>query len=140
MSAAAISGLIPHRGGMCLLDAVESWSAEGIVCRATSHLDPFNPLRRGGKLSSLAGIEYGLQAAAAHGALLDHAPQPPGYLAGLRSVRLSRARLDDPALDVLAVQAMLQLRDASGLIYEFAVRSKCGEELVAGRATIILLT
>jgi predicted hotdog family 3-hydroxylacyl-ACP dehydratase len=140
MSPGAISGLIPHRGGMCLLDAVESWSAEAIVCRATSHLDPTNPLRHGGKLGAVAGIEYGLQAAAAHGALLDHTPQPPGYLAGLRCVRLLRPRLDDPALDVLAVQAMLQFRDASGLIYEFALRSKSGEELVAGRATIILPT
>ena len=135
----AISALVPHRSGMCLLDTVESWSPETIACRATSHLNSANPLRRGGKLSALAGIEYGLQAAAAHGALLDRAPQPPGYLAGLRSVRLLRRRLDDPVLGVLAVQAMLQFRNASGLIYEFAVHSESGEELVAGRATIILL-
>jgi predicted hotdog family 3-hydroxylacyl-ACP dehydratase len=135
----AIAGLIPHRGAMCLLDCVESWSAEAIVCRARSHLDPANPLRSNGRLGALAGIEYGLQAAAAHGALRDGAPQPPGYLAGLRSVRLHRSRLDEPALGVLGVHAMLRFRDTNGLIYDFDVCSETGEELVSGRATIILL-
>ena len=40
-----ISRLIPHRGAMCLLDRVENWDKDHIVCRTTSHRRPDNPLR-----------------------------------------------------------------------------------------------
>ena len=74
-----IMALIPHQGAMCLLDEAVLWTAERIVCRAVSHLDPANPLRRAGGLHALCGAEYALQAAALHGALLaDGTPQPAG--------------------------------------------------------------
>ena len=34
---------IPHQGSMCLLDGVEEWDAQHILCRATSHRAPDNP-------------------------------------------------------------------------------------------------
>ncbi len=130
-----IAALIPHQGSMCLLDEALSWDERGIRCRSRSHLDPANPLRRAGRLGTVCGIEYGLQAAALHGALRDGAGQ--GYLAGLRDVVIAADRLDDPAFGSLAVSARLALRDAAGLIYDFLIESERGERLLAGRGTIM---
>ena len=87
---------IPHQGSMCLLDAVEQWDANDIVCRAVSHCAPDNPLRHGGGLGICTGIEYAAQAMAVHGALLagtDRAPAS-GYLASVRNVEWTQPRLD----------------------------------------------
>jgi predicted hotdog family 3-hydroxylacyl-ACP dehydratase len=134
-----IRDLIPHQGAMCLLDEVVSWAQDAIVCRARSHLAADNPLRRAGRLGAVCGIEYGLQAAALHGALTaGGGRQAPGYLASLREVAIEVDRLDDPAIGVLAVQASLILREASGLIYLFRLRAEDGRALLSGRATIAL--
>src|SRR3954464_4524956 len=138
LSRARILELIPHQGTMCLLDEVCAWSAAGISCRTLSHLSPDNPLRRNGHLNGVCGIEYGLQAAALHGALLAGGPQPAGYLAALRSVEFLVERLDDPSLGVLEVSARLELRDIGGLLYGFRLRSGDGAELLTGRAAIVL--
>ncbi len=133
-----IAALIPHRGSMCLLDRVLSWDEHGIACRARSHLDAANPLRRHGRLGAVCGVEYGLQAAALHGALLNGAGRKPGYLVALRDVVIGADRLDDPALGTLAVVARLLLGDTAGLIYDFSVSSENGALLLEGRGTIIL--
>jgi len=82
-----ILGLIPHQGTMCLLDRVLDWSAGEIVCAASSHLAPDNPLRRDGRLGAICGIEYGLQAAALHGALVR---------GGVTSATLAVAAAEEP--------------------------------------------
>lgn len=82
-----ILGLIPHQGTMCLLDRVLAWSAGEITCAASSHLAADNPLRRDGRLGAICGIEYGLQAAALHGALVQGGVAPAVVAAG-RSVGL----------------------------------------------------
>ena len=123
---------------MCLLDKAVSWDEHGISCRSRSHLDPQNPLRRDGRLSAVCGVEYGLQAAALHGALLGSAGREPGYLAGLRDVVFAADRLDDPALGSLTVSARLMLGDFAGLIYDFLVSSEWGLPLLEGTATIML--
>jgi predicted hotdog family 3-hydroxylacyl-ACP dehydratase len=135
---ARILGLIPHQGTMCLLEDVVDWSPSSIACRTRSHLSPDNPLRRSGVLHGICGIEYGLQAAALHGALLAGKPQPAGYLAALRSVEIFAERLDDASIGTLQVTAQLELRDASGLIYRLQLRSDSGAALLTGRATIAL--
>lgn len=136
---ARILGLIPHQGAMCLLDGVTAWTDAGIVCHARSHLDPANPLRRAGRLGSLCGVEYALQAAALHGALLSgEVAQPAGYLVALREVTLHVRFLDDPALGTLGVEAKLEQRDPRGLIYSFRLTAGTGAVLVAGRGTIAL--
>jgi predicted hotdog family 3-hydroxylacyl-ACP dehydratase len=137
---AAILTMIPHQGAMCLLDGVRSWSATHIACFAHSHLDPANPLRRNGRLSLVCGFEYGLQAAALHGALVAGGmPQAAGHVAALQ-LALARARwLDDPAWGAtLAVEAGLDLADPGGLIYRFALRGGDGSLLLEGRGTIVL--
>ena len=140
-----IMALIPHQGSMCLLDVVTAWSADGITCGASSHLAPENPLRRDGRLSAVCGIEYGLQAAALHSALMrgeagHDAFAPPGYLAALRGVDLQVERLDDASFGTLQVTARPELRTAGGLIYRFAVASEAGAPLLHGRATIVFAT
>ncbi len=135
---ARIAALIPHQGAMCLLDALVRWSQSDIVCTARSHLDRANPLRRDGLLAAVCGIEYAMQAAALHGALRDGAPQRPGYVASARDVALSVARLDDPDIGVLQVEADLLQADAAALLYGFRLLSAQGGELLRGRATIAL--
>lgn len=133
-----IAALIPHAGSMCLLDSVVEWSADAIACRATSHLDPANPLRRNGRLGAVCGIEYALQAAALHGALRGGAPQPPGWLAALRMTYLTPEPLDDPALGTLLAEARREHGDAAGLLYGITLRAEDGRVLLDGRATIVL--
>ena len=131
--------LIPHQGAMCLLDTAESWSDAGIVCHARSHLDPRNPLRRAGRLSTVCGCEYGFQAAALHGALMaGGVPQRAGFLVGLRVSVMARPFLDDPALGVLRVEASMEATAEAGLIYGFRLVSEGDETLLAGRGTIKL--
>ncbi|WGF86690.1 hypothetical protein [Marinivivus vitaminiproducens] len=138
LTRAAIEGLIPHQGDSCLLDHVVDWTAETIRCGAVSHGDPNNPLCTNGRLGVVAGLEYGLQAMALHGALLDDGnAQPVGYLASARDVRLHAERLDDPAHGTLVVEATRESGDAAGQVYAVAVRSEAGTSLVSARVAII---
>jgi len=133
-----IEAHIPHRGAMCLLDGVLEWDARHVVCRASSHGDPANPLRVGGTLPAACGIEYGAQAMAVHGALLsaDGAPLGPGVLASVRGVELRAARLDDVA-GLLRVSAERLSGDDDHVLYAFSVAGDAGE-LLRGRATVVL--
>jgi len=151
-----ILALIPHQGTMCLIDDVTAWTVADITCGTSSHLSPDNPLRRNGRLGAICGIEYGLQAAALHGALVQGvarpgagvtagdgdgaadapAPQGSGFLAALRDVTLHVDRLDDQRFGVLRVTAQAELQAASGAIYRFLIASEAGAPLVEGRGTI----
>ena len=135
---AGIRALIPHEGAMCLLDSVLRWDAAGILCAASSHLDPGNPLRHAGRLGAVCGVEYGLQAAALHGALLAGAVQPAGFLAALRAVALHGPRLDDTILGALRVEAWSEGREASGLAYRFRLTGERGAAVLEGRGLIAL--
>lgn len=123
---------------MCLLEAVLEWDARRIVCRATSHRDPANPLRVAGRLPAACGIEYGAQAMAVHGALLDaqHAPRARGFLASVRAVKLRAARLDDVA-GPLRVSAERLGGEDHLILYAFSVAGDAGE-LLGGRAAVVL--
>ena len=67
---AGIAQRIPHAGRMCLLDALHSWTADGLHCSATGHAALDHPLRSAGGLLAPCAIEYAAQAMALHGALL----------------------------------------------------------------------
>ncbi|MBV9509464.1 MAG: hypothetical protein JO303_04190 [Caulobacteraceae bacterium] len=134
-----IHELIPHQGAMCLLDEIATWDRDRIICRARTHLSPDNPLRVEGRLGALCGVEYGLQAAALHGALAAGGEQQkPGFLASLRDVVLAVERLDDPEFGALEVEASCELSDRSGLVYSFVLRASSGCVLISGRAAISL--
>lgn len=137
--AIGIAALIPHAGAMVLLDRVEAWDADGIVCRARSHLDAANPLRREGRLSACCGLEYALQAAALHGALVaGGVAQRAGFVAALRGVALRVERLDMASFGELRVAARLERQEAGGIIYALAVEAADGAPLLSGRATVAL--
>jgi len=123
---------------MCLLDEVLEWDEQHIVCRASSHRDPANPLRVAGSLPAACGIEYGAQAMAVHGALLDAhgAPLGRGFLASVRSVRLHALRLDDVEGRLRVAAARLS-GEADHVLYEFNIACSAGE-LVSGRAAVVL--
>lgn len=122
---------------MILLDSIEHWDQGKIICRAHSHLDPANPLRRQGRLPAICALEYALQAAALHGALrAGGVAQAAGYVASLRHVRLATTQLDDPA--PLRVQAQLEAEEQFGMIYALIISTDAGTPLVTARASIAL--
>uniref|UniRef100_A0A8J4HEE7 Hydroxymyristoyl-ACP dehydratase n=1 Tax=Acidicaldus sp. TaxID=1872105 RepID=A0A8J4HEE7_9PROT len=137
LSRGEIARLIPHQGAMCLLERVIAWEMGRIVCAVVAPEAPDHPLRRAGALPALAGVEYGLQAAALHGALHDGAPQRPGFLAALSDVTLAVETLDGHG--ALCVEAALLHADGRGLIYRFSLGcGDAGKILLAGRAVIVL--
>ena len=121
-----------------LLDEVLGWDAGVIRCSARSHLDAGNPLRRGGRLGAVCGVEYGLQAAAVHGALRDGGRQAAGYVARLRDVVLHVPYLDEAGFGVLVVEAALLRAEGGGMVYVLRVMAEDGRVLVEGGATIAL--
>lgn len=130
--------LIPHQGGMCLLDMVVRWSEGEIECRTTTHRDPANPLRHGGALAAVHLAEYGAQAMAIHGGLLGRAsgaPVRPGLLVTLRDLKLAVGRIDDVAA-ALTVRAKRLLANPDGLLYSFEVSAE-GRPLASGRVGVM---
>ena len=138
LTGAQIAGLIPHSGAMCLLDGVVHWDADRIQCMSRSHHAMDNPLRAGGRLPAVCGVEYAMQAMAVHGGLTGKVDGRPraGYLASLRDVRCRSERLDDLAGD-LVVDAELLAGDGAHASYRFELR--VGEvEVLSGRALVVL--
>lgn len=133
-----LCGHIPHAGAMCLLAGVESWDAQRIVCRADSHRLADHPLRSGGRLSMVHGVEYAAQAMAVHSALLAHSTGKPaaGYLASVRETNWFRARFDDVQAEVL-VQAERLSGDEQMVLYRFELTA-ASECLLTGRASVLL--
>ncbi len=140
LSKADIARLIPHAGTMCLLDGVLQWDAAHISCVSRSHCDAGNPLRAGGQLPALCGIEYAAQAMAVHGGLAGNIGARPrsGYLVGLREVVCRLQRLDDLDGDLI-VDAEKLMGDGSRVIYSFALRV-ADRVVLSGRATVVLDT
>ncbi|HEX6634168.1 MAG TPA: 3-hydroxylacyl-ACP dehydratase [Usitatibacter sp.] len=129
---------LPHRGAMSLLDEVLAWDGARLHARATSHGSTGHPLRREGRLPIACAIEYGAQAAAAHGALLaaGTAPESAGFLASARGVTFHAARLDDIA-DPLDIEVERAGEGAGAVLYAFRV-SAAGRTLAEGRVAIVL--
>ena len=140
VSRAEIEALIPHTGGMCLLDAVQSWDAKQIECSTHSHQLADNPLRRNGRLAAIHLAEYGAQAMAIHGGLLAREAgevAAPGFLASLRNLQLNLDTLDGLP-DALNVRATQLMAADSGWTYEFEITHQ-GQALATGRAMVMLM-
>jgi predicted hotdog family 3-hydroxylacyl-ACP dehydratase len=129
-----IANHLPHQGRMSLLDEIVEWDRAAVRAIARNHRAPDHPLRRGGELPIACGIEYGAQAAAAHGALLSQGPSGAGFLASVRSVAFHARRLDDVAGD-LEVRAEQMGASEAGVLYRFELAS-AGRVLVDGRLTV----
>jgi len=132
-----IAAHIPHQGAMCLLDAVEQWDAEAIVCRASSHRRSDNPLRAADRLGIANGIEFAAQAMAVHGALLaaDDGAPTVGFLTSVREVQWQRPRLDDIAGDLM-VHGQRISGSANSLLYQFELRAD-EAVVLSGRASVM---
>ena len=130
--------LIPHRGAMCLLDAVVAFDDTRIHLTTASHRRADNPRRSDGVLRAVHLCEYGAQAMAVHGGLLAQragAVAAPGPLVSLRGVRLFSTRVDDlpETLDVHA-----ETIAAGGGSWQYAFRIECAGRLLAeGRAAVM---
>ena len=131
--------LIPHAGGMCLLERVVSYDDESITCVATSHRDGMNPLRSENHLPAISGIEYAAQAMAIHGGLTFKGSTAPskGFLASARGINLAVERLDDLAGE-LVIQATQLAVIADAFSYEFSITS-AWQNVMNGRLSIKVL-
>lgn len=129
-----IAANLPHQGEMSLLDEIVSWDATTLRAIARNAREGANPLRRAGELPAACGIEYGAQAAAAHGALAAQRPGKPGMLASVRSVVFHARRLDEGTQDLDVLAEQMSGGDA-GVLYRFEVSSG-GRMLVEGRLTV----
>lgn len=139
LARAGIEARIPHHGAMCLLDSLVECDTRELRCLVAGHADPAHPLRSGGVLPAVAGIELASQAMALHGALNAAAGAPPraGFLARARGVRLHVARLDD-APGPLVVHAVHLAGDGLQALYAFDIADARGHVLVEGRAAVVL--
>ncbi|MFK2902617.1 phosphotransferase [Dyella ginsengisoli] len=131
--------LIPHAGGMCLLDSVLAWDATTIHAVSESHARVDNPLRGPEGLHAVHLAEYGAQAMAVHGALRDRAQGAtavkPGRLVSLRDVQLAVEHVDASG-GRLDVHAECLFADDAGAQYAFRVEQG-GRVLASGRAAVI---
>lgn len=132
-----ICARIPHAQPMCLLERVDAWDQNQLVCRSTTHRDADNPLRHHGRLDAVCAVEYAAQAMALHSALLEDSHDAPGvaYLVALRGVQLHVSSLDDID-DELLIRVERMAGDNNGFIYTMEV-SVAGRVLVEGRATVM---
>jgi predicted hotdog family 3-hydroxylacyl-ACP dehydratase len=137
LTKADIARLIPHAGAMCLLEELTAWDETSIRCRAVSHRDPDNPLRDGGRLAAVCGVEYAAQAMAVHGGLAAGGKRPAaGYLASVRDLTCHVGRLDDLAEDLI-IEAEKLMGEGSSVIYGFKVFAG-DRELLSGRAAVVI--
>lgn len=131
--------LIPHKGTMCLLDEVVSWTADGIHARSDSHRRADNPLRSDERLRAVHLCEYGAQSMAVHGALIAREAglaAAPGFLVSLRGVSFAVARIDDLE-GPLDVHGERLLGSESSWQYAFRIEH-AGVEIASGRAAVML--
>ena len=129
-----IAAHLPHQGRMSLLHEILEWDATTVRALARSHRATNNPLRRAGELPIACGVEYGAQAAAAHGALMARQASGAGFLAAARSVVFHARRLDDVPGDLEVFAERIGGGDA-GVMYRFEVTC-AGRALVEGRLTV----
>ena len=129
-----IAAHLPHQGRMSLLHEILEWDATTVRALARSHRAANNPLRRAGELPIACGVEYGAQAAAAHGALMARQASGAGFLAAARSVVFHARRLDDVPGDLEVFAERIGGGDA-GVMYRFEVTC-AGRTLVEGRLTV----
>ncbi|HIL87067.1 MAG TPA: 3-hydroxylacyl-ACP dehydratase [Candidatus Marinimicrobia bacterium] len=133
--------LIPHSGKMCLIDSVEKWDDESIICTTQTHLNHDNPLLSNGILPVSALIEYGAQAMAIHGAIIAEKlgeKIQEGYLAALKDVNFFNNLEINNIASPLIIKATRRFASQGNMIYEFLITSE-NDNLISGRATVVAI-
>jgi predicted hotdog family 3-hydroxylacyl-ACP dehydratase len=135
---AALAALLPHSGAMLLLDGVESWDAQRIICVSMQHRAADNPLRVGTRLSAIHAIEFAAQAMAAHSGLMAEARRRPraGWLLSVRDCVFHGQSLDDIA-SPLRIEAEQMGSNEDTRLYRFRVSAQ-EAVLAEGRAAVML--
>ena len=135
---ARIEALIPQQGAMCLIDGVDFWDGQRIICFTMQHLAATNPLRTAKGLSSMHGIEFAAQAMAAHGGLTAPGEGRPrvGLLLSARDCKFYCSRLDDIA-GPLIIEALHMGTNDQTRLYGFKVAAH-GDAVVEGRAAVMI--
>ena len=125
-----IEAIIPHRGTMLLIDAVDTFSEESLSARATVRADAWYA-DADGAMPAWIGIELMAQAIAAHVGLLarrEGGSARPGVLLGARRYEARQAAFAGGAR--LRIDASELLRAAQGHgAYECAICSDDGTRL-----------
>lgn len=136
-----IEALIPHAGGMCLLEKVLAYSSDEIICQTRSHLLADNPLKKNGILSSMHLIEYGAQAIAIHGGLMQRdairvEPLKPkmAYIAMLKSITWGTF---NPFTENLQVKAKVIVADDMAKRYTFCITDVQQVTVCSGTVMIV---
>ena len=134
-----VETLIPHSGGMCLLEKIMECSPEKIICQTQTHLDESNPLKIEGSLSKMHLIEYGAQAVAVHGGLIERLSlsklEPRlGYIALLKSIKWGTI---DPASPFLEVKAHFITANDMSKLYEFYVMDAVQQCVCSGQVMVV---
>lgn len=132
-----IASLIPHQGGMCLLEHIIEWDDAHIVLETTTHRSADNPLRADGRLRAVHLCEYGAQAMAVHGSLRSPTGKAaPGMLVSLRSVTFARDYIDE-LTGSLRVEAVCLQSSESSQQYSFRI-THADAVIAEGRAAVML--
>jgi predicted hotdog family 3-hydroxylacyl-ACP dehydratase len=138
---AKLCELIPHSGKMCLIDSVEKWDDESIICATQTHLKHDNPLLSNGILPVSALIEYGAQAMAIHGALIARKSgekMQKGYLAALKDINFFENLEVNNIASPLMIRATRKFASQGNMIYEFLITSR-SDNLISGRAMVVAI-
>lgn len=127
-----ISAMIPHGSSMCMLEQVDHWDAERILCRAHPRAD--NPMRESATLGSALLIEYAAQAAAVHGALLEgkNGQAKAAYLGAIKKIELLGKSCNEQ--DDIILEVTCALHTEQGAIYDFIASQQ--HPLIRGRLII----
>ena len=134
-----IADMIPHAGTMVLLQEILHWDAAGVLCRTNTHRTLDNPLRRKNALPAIAGIEYGAQAAAVHGALMGQSAG--GYLVSVKDCQVDTKYLSDHQ-GALLVSAIRLMASKEAFIYRIVIEEESVSTLhiglLTGQITVML--
>ncbi|MEM7505726.1 MAG: hydroxymyristoyl-ACP dehydratase [Pseudomonadota bacterium] len=125
---------MPHKGTMLLIERVERMEAGRISCLARDHCTPDYPLRVGSRLMSVALVELGAQAAAAHASVHGIAGAHTGLLLSLRGVEVLLAEADGIAAP-LAIEAGRIETTEAGAHYRFTIEGE-GRKMLKGEAML----
>jgi predicted hotdog family 3-hydroxylacyl-ACP dehydratase len=118
-----IGKLLPHAGTARMIERALRWDREQIVATTTRHRAVDNPLRKDGRLAAVHLAEFGAQAMAIHGGLLNRedgiAPKP-ALLVSVRDFRSTRDFIEDLPGE-LQITARVLLASAAGFQYSFEI-------------------
>jgi predicted hotdog family 3-hydroxylacyl-ACP dehydratase len=132
-----ITGLLPHRGAMCLLDSIRSAGDEAIVCELTVRdTGPFHD-PADGRVPAWVGIEYIAQASAVCFGLRGGGAQR-GVMVAVRSFT-SEVEAFTPG-QVLSVHASLGFRMGAASIWDGRIHDARDEALLVEASLSLVVT